>query len=119
MRVPYTSNIINMKKQTITLQPICTKTLQIPTLFFVRILVLFLILLIVGGSLELKAQRLSRDLDLDLSVNQVGYMPHAGKTCIANGKIKQKFEVINIETQQVVFTGVLQPKSCDFVLQNQ
>jgi hypothetical protein len=41
-------------------------------------------------------------------------MPYAGKTCIAIGKIKQKFEVINIETQQVVFNGVLQPKSCDF-----
>jgi hypothetical protein len=46
-----------------------TKILRIPTLFSIRMLVLFLIILIEGGNLELRAQRLSRDLNIDLLVN--------------------------------------------------
>lgn len=80
----------------------------------VRILAIAFVIIIEGGSLEVKAQRLSRDLNVSLLVNQVGYMPQAAKFCITEGTTARNFEVINLETQKVVYTGTLQPDSGDF-----
>ena len=54
---------------------------------------------------DLKAQRLSRDLNVDLLINQVGYTPLAGKSIVTKGKRKEKFEIFDLETKTVVFTG--------------
>jgi hypothetical protein len=72
-----------------------------------------LLMLISTGNLS-RAQRLSRDLNVDLLVNQAGYVPHAPKTCVTAGSVKRNFEVIDIVSQQVVYTGVLQPETGDF-----
>ncbi len=103
-----------MKKQLKNLKLIITKILCILNPFSIRMLVLLFLILIEGGNLELKAQRLSRDLNVDLLVNQVGYMPQAGKTFVTKGKINGKYEVINLETQKAVYTGILQPNPGDF-----
>ena len=72
-------------------------------------------LIFIDGDLsEIKAQRLSRDLNVDLLVNQVGYVPQAGKTFVTKGIINGKFEVINLETQKVAYTGVIKPNPGDF-----
>ena len=62
-----------------------------------------------GGIFDLNGQRLSRDLNVDLLVNQVGYVPHAGKSVVTHGLTTAEFDVIDIVTQKVVYTGVLQP----------
>jgi hypothetical protein len=72
------------------------------------------LILIPGGTLELNCQRLSRDLNVDLLVNQVGYVPQAGKNFVAKGKTNGKFKVIDLETQKVVLTGVIRPNPDDF-----
>ncbi|MDA0195882.1 MAG: glycoside hydrolase family 9 protein [Bacteroidetes bacterium] len=71
------------------------------------------VLLFAGNSL-LKAQRLSRDHNVNLLVNQAGYLPQASKTCLAPGAFNRNFEVIDVATQNVVFTGQLRPTSGDF-----
>jgi hypothetical protein len=70
--------------------------------------------LFAGGTFNLNGQRLSRDLNVDLLVNQVGYVPHAGKTFVTKGIRNGKFEVINLETQKVVYSGVIKPNPGDF-----
>lgn len=62
---------------------------------------------------EFTVQPLTRDLNGNLLVNQVGYAPLAGKFCIAKGNEKRKFDVLNM-TNEVVYTGFLEPKPCDF-----
>ncbi len=56
-----------------------------------------------------QAQRLSRDLNMGLLVNQAGYLPTAGKFCVARGIVTRPFEVVSLETQKVVLKGILQP----------
>ncbi len=63
---------------------------------------------------EINSQRLSRDLNVDLLTNQVGYMPSAGKNLVTKGKINSKFEIIDLENQTIVFTGYFHPGSDDF-----
>ena len=63
---------------------------------------------------EASGQRLSRDLIVDLWINQVGYVPEAGKSVVTRGLIKSKFEVINTVTLEVAFTGTFKPASGDF-----
>jgi hypothetical protein len=72
------------------------------------------LLLIVTGNAEIFSQRLSRDLYVDLLVNQAGYLPNAPKTCVTKGTAKRTFNVINVLNQKVVFSGTLQPESDDF-----
>lgn len=103
-----------MKQQTIISNLLFSKTLNNLSLFSARMFVLFFLILLSMGSLELKAQRLSRDLNVDLLVNQVGYVPYAGKTFVTKGTINAKFEVINLETQKVVYTGAIKPDPGDF-----
>jgi len=103
-----------MEKQLKNLNLIFTKIPNIMTHLSVRMLVLFSLILMQGRNLELKAQRLSRDLNVDLLVNQVGYVPQAGKTFVTKGIINAKFDVINLETQKVAFTGSIKPNPGDF-----
>ena len=79
-----------------------------------RISILILSVFIAESNLALKAQRLSRDLNVDLLVNQVGYVPQAGKSFVTKGIINGKFEVINLETQKVSYTGIIKPDPGDF-----
>ncbi len=78
-----------------------------------HILIVLFYMIIPVGLTELQGQRLSRDLNADLLVNQVGYMPQAGKTVVAAGIITGKFELIDIETQKTVYTGFFKPGPVD------
>jgi hypothetical protein len=103
-----------MKKQLKNMNLISIKILNVLNLISFRMSVLVFIIFIDGSLLEIKAQRLSRDLNVDLLVNQVGYVPQAGKTFVTKGIINGKFEVINLETQKVAYSGVIKPNPGDF-----
>jgi hypothetical protein len=81
---------------------------------FTKLFAYFLLILIFIGPVSLQAQRLSRDLNVDLLINQVGYVPNAGKTVITKGSAERRFEIVNLENQQVVYEGNLKSNSCDF-----
>ena len=83
-------------------------------LFSIRNMVLILLVFTGGAFPELQAQRLSRDLNVDLLVNQVGYVPLAGKIFVTKGVLYSKFDVIDLESQKVVYSGVIQPHPGDF-----
>ncbi|MEI6050532.1 MAG: cellulase N-terminal Ig-like domain-containing protein, partial [Bacteroidota bacterium] len=100
-----------MKRKTLRL--ILLKISSFPNLLSIKSIVLSFMALIVCGNIELSAQRLSRDLNVDLLVNQVGYVPEAAKRIVTKGKRNDKFEIINLETQKVDFTGVFQPGAGD------
>jgi hypothetical protein len=76
--------------------------------------ILWLLLLFVTACPTINAQRLSRELNVDLWINQAGYVPDAGKTVVTKGLINRKYEVIRLENQQVVFEGRFMPNTCDF-----
>ncbi len=78
------------------------------------ILISIIFILFTGVEIPLSAQRLSRDLQVDLLINQAGYTPDAGKFCITKGEKRRNFEVISLESQKVIFSGILQPNSGDF-----
>ena len=63
---------------------------------------------------EASGQRLSRDLIVDLWINQAGYVPEAGKSVVTRGLRTNKFEVINTVTLEVAYTGNFKPASGDF-----
>ncbi len=73
-----------------------------------------LLLSVVIRPQEIISQRLSRDLNVDLLINQSGYLPGAGKNLVAPGKRNGKFEIVDLENQTIVFTGFLHPFSGDF-----
>jgi hypothetical protein len=68
----------------------------------------------ITGIQEINAQRLSRDLNVDLLINQVGYLPSAGKKIVTKGKVNGRFEITDLATQTVVFTGFFHPEPGDF-----
>ena len=103
-------NLLKHKNQNFVVK----KTIYLLNHFFLRILGYFLFAFILIRPIGLQAQRLSRDLNVDLLINQVGYVPNAGKTVITKGLTERKFEVINLKTQKVVYTDVLQPNPNDF-----
>src|SRR4051812_878448 len=57
----------------------------------------------------LQAQRLTRDLNVALLTNQVGYRPSSTKTCLLKESSKRDFEVIEITSGQVAYRGTLLP----------
>lgn len=79
--------------------------ISIAFLFFVSVLSL--------SGRRVHAQRLSRELHVDIRVNQVGYLPGASKICVVPGTRRGRFEVINLETQQVIYAGEFRPGSAD------
>lgn len=78
------------------------------------IVVMVMSALMLTGTIDLNGQRLSRDQDMDILVNQVGYVPGAGKSLVTKGTRTGKFEVINTRTQEVVLTGNFKPAPGDF-----
>jgi hypothetical protein len=80
----------------------------------VRIMTIIFLFSAFNWTQEIKGQKISRDLNMDLLINQVGYVPLAGKNLVAKGKTNGKFEIIDLETQMVVFTGFLHPEGSDF-----
>jgi hypothetical protein len=77
-------------------------------------LLIALICLFPGTVHTLNAQTISRDLDVSLLINQVGYRPGAQKYCITGGEVRRDFEVIDLKTLEVVYRGVLQANPGDF-----
>lgn len=66
------------------------------------------------GLNPLYAQRLSRDLNVSILINQAGYMPYTAKYCITESKVNRIFEVLDIVTQEVVYKGTMQAVTGDF-----
>lgn len=52
-----------------------------------------------------KAQRLSRDYQVTLLTNQVGYLPGSVKTCLLKTDATTPFQVIEITSGNVVFSN--------------
>ena len=77
-----------------------------------RILVLSMILFL--HFLPLKAQRLSRDYNVDILVNQAGYTPDASKTCVVPGLLEREFMVVNTVSGKIVYKGNFTPIKGDF-----
>ena len=75
---------------------------------------LLLLILVANFISPVKAQRLSRDYNVHILVNQAGYTTDAGKTCVAPGLIDREFKVINTVTGQVAFKGKFNPEKGDF-----
>lgn len=65
-------------------------------------------------SQTLQAQRLSRDEQIVLLTNQVGYRPSSTKTCLVKDAEKRDFEVVEITSGAVAFRGTLIPRPGDF-----
>lgn len=74
-----------------------------------KTILIFLTLIIQLQFFELKSQDLSRDLKVEIFINQAGYPTISGKFCVVNGKTAASFEVIDIETQKIVQKGSLLP----------
>ncbi|MEP7373975.1 MAG: glycoside hydrolase family 9 protein [Chitinophagaceae bacterium] len=62
----------------------------------------------------LPAQRLSRDYAMGLLTNQAGYLSASIKTCVIQGTEKKDFEVVDISSGRVAYTGTLIPRHGDF-----
>jgi hypothetical protein len=60
------------------------------------------------------AQRLSRDYDVSILTNQVGYLPSSIKTCLIKRAEETNFEVIEVTTGKVGYSGTLVPQQGDF-----
>jgi hypothetical protein len=78
------------------------------------LMIAFYMLLLAFTVLPGYAQRISRDLNVDLLVNQAGYVPDAGKMVVTKGLRDAGFEVISLETRKVAFTGKFRPEEGDF-----
>ena len=57
---------------------------------------LIVTILIVAVNTGINAQKISRDLNVDLLINHAGYTPGASKTVIKKGIINSKFNVVDI-----------------------
>ena len=73
-----------------------------------------LLLSLCGSNGLLQAQRLTRDQEIKLLTNQIGYMPSSTKTCLMQGTEKKAFEVVEIPSGQIVYKGTLIPRAGDF-----
>ncbi len=63
---------------------------------------------------ELDAQRISRDLNVGLLINQAGYIPEASKVFIVKGNLNGNYDVISLETGEKAFSGVMKYDPGDF-----
>ncbi len=81
---------------------------------YLRILSFVLATVFAAIGTELNAQRLSRDLNVDLLINQAGYMPNAEKVVVTQGEVERNFEVVDITSMDVVYSGSLKPVKGDF-----
>lgn len=76
--------------------------------------ILILIFMLTSNHSILLAQRLSRDYNVHILVNQAGYTPDAAKTCVAPGLLERGFVVVNTVTGKIVFKGNFTPIKGDF-----
>ncbi|HCU21109.1 MAG TPA: hypothetical protein DF818_17895 [Bacteroidales bacterium] len=81
---------------------------------FSRITLLMSFLMIYLSFTGLSAQKISRDLNVDLLINQAGYTPNASKTVVTKGTVSGKFEVVDIQSMKTVHTGTFKPAKGDF-----
>ncbi|MEP7231556.1 MAG: glycoside hydrolase family 9 protein [Ginsengibacter sp.] len=79
-----------------------------------KIFIIIFFLNLQGSYNHLQAQRLSRDIEIGLLTNQVGYLPSSTKTCLVKGSEKTDFEVVEITSGQVAYHGTLVPRQGDF-----
>ena len=79
-----------------------------------KILTVVFCLTIFSTCNSLHAQRLSRDYHIGLLTNHVGYLPASTKTCLMRGTEKKYFEVVEISSGAVAYTGTLFPRKGDF-----
>ncbi|MHB0961456.1 MAG: glycoside hydrolase family 9 protein [Pirellulaceae bacterium] len=73
-----------------------------------------ILLAVVCGGVPAGAQTFTRDLRVDIAVNQVGFTPDAAKQCVLADADATSFEVIRTDTLAVVFTGPLVASGGDF-----
>jgi hypothetical protein len=73
-----------------------------------------LICICIAAFQHLSAQRLSRDYQVTLLTNQVGYLPSSSKTCLLKTNTNTPFEVIEITSGKAVYKGNLVPAHGDF-----
>src|SRR5258705_11991478 len=79
-----------------------------------KIFTIVFFLHLTGSYYPLYAQRLSRDLEVSLLTNQIGYGPSSIKTCVIKEGDKKDFEVVEITSGQVAYRGALIPQQGDF-----
>lgn len=72
------------------------------------------IFLVVCTSIPLVAQRLTRDLNVEVLTNHIGFTPASPKFCIVKSASTVTFEVLDVATGEKVFTGNMQPSEGDF-----
>ena len=63
---------------------------------------------------RIHAQKISRDLNVNLLINHAGYMPDASKKVIVKGNLTGIFSVIEITEGRTVYTGNFKPSKGDF-----
>jgi hypothetical protein len=73
---------------------------------------LLLVSLSVAGSAS--GETFTRDLRVDVTVNQIGFEPGASKRCVLKAPGPERFEVIRTNDQKVVFSGPLADSNGDF-----
>ena len=59
-------------------------------------------------------ESITRDLKVEVSVNQVGFTCDADKSCVVPGNENQSFRVVRTSDNAAVYRGELAQKSCDF-----
>ena len=79
--------------------------------FALKLIVLALLFSISNAS---SAQKISRDLNVDLLINQAGYTPGASKTVITKGLINSKFDIVDISSMKIVYSGTFKSAKGDF-----
>ncbi len=62
----------------------------------------------------LSAQKISRDLNVDLLINHAGYNPGTSKIVVAKGIVTGKFDVVDVTSMKIAFTGSFKPAKGDF-----
>jgi hypothetical protein len=72
------------------------------------------LLLLITALNSVSAQRLSRDYNVSLLTNQVGYLPASTKTCLLQVNQKTNFEVVEITSGRVAYGDTLIPQQADF-----
>jgi hypothetical protein len=63
---------------------------------------------------RMSGQTFPRDLRVDVTMNQVGFMPEASKRCVLKDRTAEQFEVIRTTDQKVAFSGPLVESKGDF-----
>lgn len=62
---------------------------------------------------HIPAQRLIRDLYVEIRINQAGYLPMSSKKCHIPGNSSRSFEVVDVTNHQIFLKGKTQPGGSD------